>query len=163
MSDWLREVRGKVGTMLIEVPSVTVVVRDGAGHVLVVRHSNRGVWVFPGGAVEPEETPADAAAREVYEEAGLDVELTDLIGVFGGPEYVVEYENGDRTSYLMVVFEAVVRSGTPRPDGVETVETRFVTRDELATLPQGRWMPEVADAVFTPTPARRFRPATWRP
>lgn len=163
MSDWLRVVRARVGTLLIEVPSVTVAVRDAAGRVLVVRHANGGVWVLPGGAVEPEETPADAAVREVFEETGVEVELTGLLGAFGGPEYVVEYANGDRTSYLMVVFAGVVRAGSPRPDGVETVETRFVTRDELAALPQGRWMPEVAEVVFAPTPARGFRRPTWRP
>ena len=163
MSEYVRQVRARVGTMLLEVPSVTVAVRDDAGRVLLVRHSNGGVWVLPGGAIEPEETPADAAVREVYEETGLEVELTDLIGVFGGSEYVVEYENGDRTSYAMTVFGAVARAGRLRPDGVETLETAFVDRDGIAVLPHARWVPEVVAAVFAPSGSRRFRPPTWRP
>ena len=138
--------------------AATVIVLRGGSEtleVLLVRRNPEarfmgGAWVFPGGAVDPEETPADAAVREVYEETGLTVELTDLIGVFGGPDFVVEYENGDRTSYLSTVFAAVARAGTPRPDGVETLATRFVTRAELSALPQGRWMSEVVAAVFAP-------------
>jgi 8-oxo-dGTP diphosphatase len=42
--------------------------------VLLVNHRWRG-WVPPGGAVEPGETPRDAAVREALEEVGLTVEL----------------------------------------------------------------------------------------
>jgi 8-oxo-dGTP pyrophosphatase MutT (NUDIX family) len=46
--------------------------------VLMVRRSTEasympGVWVFPGGIIEPEETPAACAARELEEEAGIAV------------------------------------------------------------------------------------------
>ena len=42
--------------------------------------------------------------REIWEEAGVVVRLTRLVGVFGGPDFVVQYLNGDRTSYAMAVF-----------------------------------------------------------
>ena len=37
-----------------------------------------GFWEFPGGKVEPGETPAAAAARECREEAGVEVEVLGL-------------------------------------------------------------------------------------
>ncbi|MGH2901237.1 MAG: NUDIX hydrolase [Solirubrobacteraceae bacterium] len=55
-----------------------IVVRDGAGGVelLLVRRSPEqrfmgGFWVFPGGAVDGDETHAAAAVRELHEEAGI--------------------------------------------------------------------------------------------
>ena len=58
--------------------SVAIVDR---GRILMVRQTYRGnqIWTFPGGAIEPEELPTQAAVREVKEEVGLDVEITDLI------------------------------------------------------------------------------------
>ena len=37
----------------------------------LVFHPRLGVWIPPGGHVEPDETPAEAAVREVTEETGL--------------------------------------------------------------------------------------------
>jgi len=45
------------------------------GKVLLHRHHKLGIWLPPGGHVEPNETPDDAAVREVLEEAGVAVEL----------------------------------------------------------------------------------------
>src|SRR5262249_3636324 len=67
ISEYLRAVRATVGHALLLVPSVTGLVRDDAGRVLLVRHSNGGVWVAPGGAVDPDERPADPVVREVRE------------------------------------------------------------------------------------------------
>ncbi|MBK8277038.1 MAG: NUDIX domain-containing protein [Nitrospira sp.] len=38
----------------------------------------------PSGIVDPRELPSDAAVREVWEEAGVYVELTQVLGVFAG-------------------------------------------------------------------------------
>src|SRR3954471_7986104 len=50
---------------------VRVLVCDGAGAVLLVRHSYTAGWHLPGGAVDPGESLAAAAARELREETGL--------------------------------------------------------------------------------------------
>lgn len=50
------------------------------GRVLVARRSRpaalAGLWEFPGGKVEPGETPTRAAVREILEELGCDIEVT---------------------------------------------------------------------------------------
>lgn len=160
MSEYVRRLRAAVGPMLLEAPSVSLVLRDAAGRVLLARHSEGDVWVTPGGAIEPLETPADAAVREAWEETGLEVELVRVIGVYGGPEFVVTYGNGDRTSYLMVVFEARAELGGERPDGEEILELRWFTPDEIRELPLSDWMREVLAGADGGTP---FRPASWRP
>jgi ADP-ribose pyrophosphatase YjhB (NUDIX family) len=87
VADFVRRLREFVGgDELLQVPSVSIALRDAQGRVLVVRHSEGGVWLLPGGAVEPTEVPADAAVREMFEETGLLVRLTRLVGVFGGPD-----------------------------------------------------------------------------
>jgi 8-oxo-dGTP pyrophosphatase MutT (NUDIX family) len=68
-----------------EVSAGGVVYRDGDDGIeicLAARRTRRGdlVWGLPKGAVEPEETPEDAAVREVREESGLDAEIEDDLG-----------------------------------------------------------------------------------
>ena len=53
--------------------AVFVVHRD---RVLLHRHRKLGLWLPPGGHIEPNELPDEAAVREVEEEAGIAVELT---------------------------------------------------------------------------------------
>jgi len=55
------------------VPAALAVVVE-AGQVLLVRRLNppdAGLWGYPGGRVEPGETPAEAALRELREETGV--------------------------------------------------------------------------------------------
>jgi 8-oxo-dGTP pyrophosphatase MutT (NUDIX family) len=163
ISDYLRGLRSRVGSSLLLVPSVTGLVFDGRGRVLLVRHSNRGVWVAPGGAVDPDEAPQDAVVREVWEETGLRVEPLALCGVFGGPEFRVEYTNGDQVSYVMAVFECRRTGGELRADGEETLEARWFAAAELGTVELSPW----AKVLLPPLMARRggcwIPPVTWRP
>jgi 8-oxo-dGTP pyrophosphatase MutT (NUDIX family) len=164
MSDYVRGLRERVGhEPLLQVPSVAVAVRDEGGRVLLARHVEGGVWLLPGGAVEPAETPADAAVRETWEETGLLVRLARVVGVFGGPEFVVRYGNGDRTSYVMTVFEARAEGGSPRADGVELLELRFAGAGEWEALPCAAWAPVVLAAVFAGGGEAAFAPARFVP
>src|SRR5690606_41880188 len=45
------------------------------GRVLLLYHRRQGMWLPPGGHIEPNELPDDAAVREVFEETGIRVEL----------------------------------------------------------------------------------------
>jgi 8-oxo-dGTP pyrophosphatase MutT (NUDIX family) len=162
MSDYMMKLRSKVGSQLLEIPSVSIVARDGSGRVLLARHSNRGEWVTPGGCVEPLETPADAAVREMWEETGLAVELTRIVGVYGGPEFVTRYRNGDEASFTMTVFEARPAEGKPRADGVEILEVKYFAKDQVDRLDMPEWMDEVLADVFEGRHGG-FRPPKWKP
>ena len=59
--------RDAVGSRLLVLPSVSVLPRDAAGRVLLVRHADSGDWGTIGGFVEPDESPAQAAVREARE------------------------------------------------------------------------------------------------
>ena len=66
-------------TPLAAVDAATI---DPEGKVLLVRWADSGLWAMPGGACDTGETPAQAAARETWEESGYQVEITRLLGVF---------------------------------------------------------------------------------
>lgn len=155
MSEYMRRLRAAVGSSVLEVPSVGAIIRDAEGRILLVLH-DEGVWTTPGGAVEPYEVPADAIVREVKEETGLDVEPTRILGVYGGPEFVVVYRGGDVTSYLMVYFECTVRGGEMEPDGDETHDVAFVAQGDLADLPTPDWLGGILADAFDPPSETRF-------
>src|SRR4051794_32710585 len=104
MSDYIRDLRTRIGTTVLEVPTVSVVTIDDRDRVLLVRNLEGNDWTTPGGMMDPYETPADAAVREMWEETGLHVELTNIVGVFGGPHCTSTYPNGDRLAWVATVF-----------------------------------------------------------
>jgi ADP-ribose pyrophosphatase YjhB (NUDIX family) len=147
MGAYMAWLRSRVGTATILVPSVNAVVRDDEGRILLQRHAEGGDWGLPGGAVEPEEDPADALVREVWEETALEVELGRVLGAYGGPDATIHYDNGDVTSHVRIAYAATVSGGTLRPDGVEVLEARFMTAEERAQVPLPRIVAQMlADA-----------------
>jgi 8-oxo-dGTP pyrophosphatase MutT (NUDIX family) len=58
--------------------AVFVVHRD---HVLLHRHAKLDLWLPPGGHIEPNELPDEAALRETQEEAGIDIALVGERGL----------------------------------------------------------------------------------
>jgi len=163
ISDYLRAVRAKVGHDFLMASAATGLVFDGTGRVLLARHSNGGVWVAPGGAIDPDESPADAVVRELWEETGLHVEPVALLGVFGGPAFRVRYANGDETGYVMAVFECRILAGTPAADGEEVLELRFVDVDEIGTLALSRWARELLPTLVAHRGRTWIPPIVWRP
>ena len=163
LSGHLKLIREKVGHDLLVLPSSGVVIYDKEGRILFGLHSDRKFWVLPGGLIEPGELPADGAAREVWEETGLLVELTRIHGVFGGEHHIVTYPNGDRASYVTVIFTGKIIGGELRVDGDEILDARYFTRNELEALPHPRWMDAAIPTLFAPTQETVFQSSTWRP
>ena len=46
-----------------------------------VKDPNKGLWVAPGGKLEPDESPAECAIREMREESGLELRELSLRGI----------------------------------------------------------------------------------
>ena len=163
MSDYIRGLRAMIGTTVLEVPTVSVLAFDDANRVLLVRHAEGNDWTTPGGMIEPYELPADAAVREMWEETGLYVELTRLIGVFGGRVCTSTYANGDKLAWVSSVFAGRPVRGELRPDGEETLEVRYFTATEASQL---RCKPHVAMFLEAGWAARQhghFQRPTWQP
>lgn len=111
------------------------VVRDSARRVLLVRRVDDGYWELPGGRIDVGESASDAAVREVAEEAGVEVKVTDVAGVYSEPEHVLVYPDGRVHQQLAVCFRAWPIGGTPRPDGRETDAAEWFDPADTAGLP----------------------------
>ena len=131
MPEFLTAIREAAGPVMVLMPSITAVVRDERGHVLVMRRADTGRWSLPSGICEPGEPPALTTVRELREEAGLTVEPTRLLTVFSTPP--IEYANGVAT-YVGSLFECRVVTGTLEAVDGEALDLRWMPLDELPAL-----------------------------
>lgn len=159
----MKAVRDKIGHDLFATTAVSISIFDEQNRLLLGRDAETGLWTLPGGAIDPNEHPADAAVRECFEETGLLTKPRRLIGVFGGPEFMILYPNGDLTYYTVVAFEAVIVGGTLAPDGDEIATLRFVDRaewEQLSISPSSRI---ISRQAFAHDLAPYFTSASWQP
>ena len=69
----------------------------GPRGVVLLEHKRLGIWLQPGGHIDPGETPWDASLRESLEETGLDVRFSGPIDDLGVPELIhVDVHPGGR-------------------------------------------------------------------
>jgi 8-oxo-dGTP pyrophosphatase MutT (NUDIX family) len=101
MSDYVADIRARIGHELSFLQAASVLAFDERDRVLLGRDAD-GPWSTIEGAIEPGETPADAAVREFGEEAHALVSIVRVLGVFGGPEFVATYPNGDRIAWTSI-------------------------------------------------------------
>jgi ADP-ribose pyrophosphatase YjhB (NUDIX family) len=106
---------------------------DGDGEILLIQRADNAHWALPGGHVEPGESVAQAAAREVLEETGCEIEVGRLIGVYSEPEFqTVEMSSGERSQFVNLCFEARVTAEIgPPTTPEETLDTGFFAPDAL--------------------------------
>lgn len=131
----IARLRAFVGHELLVLPSAAVLPVDAEGRVLLGWPAGTADgWGTIGGAVDPGESPAEAAIRETREEVGVDIRLGRLLNVLGGPDYEVTYPNGDRVAYVSAVYEATIIDGDPAPADGELSKVAWFAREELPTL-----------------------------
>lgn len=135
ISDYLRNLRQKIGNDRVMMPAVSAIIVSDAGEVLLHRSSDDGNWYVIGGALDPGEEPALAAAREVFEETGLIVRPERLVGIYADP--VVRYSNGDEVLYTAATFRCRVVGGELKIGDDESLEIRWFKPDALPVLLPG--------------------------
>lgn len=133
MSPYYRSLRDRIGSDLLLIPAVAAVLRDERGRVLLQR-GHHGEWSLPAGAVEPGESPAQAVAREVHEETGLEVRVDRVLGVVGGAAYRITYPNGDRVEYVVTVFECTRVAGQLIESNDETAALEWFAPEQMPAL-----------------------------
>jgi 8-oxo-dGTP pyrophosphatase MutT (NUDIX family) len=110
------EIEKPDGTPVLERPAAYVVVeRDGK--TLMVQ-SGSGLWVFPGGGVEENETTVEAAVRECAEETGYAVRISDDQHLFAREQPF--YHSGSQRFYesRQLFYKAELVDDTPNPNKI---------------------------------------------
>ena len=122
------------------VPAAVAVVVNEAGEILLIRRTDNGNWACPGGAIEMTESVADAAVRETFEETGVRIEITGLLGVYTNPGHVIHFTSNDEVRReFSVVLTARPVGGEPTPSS-ESSEVRWVAPADLDGYKMGAAM-----------------------
>jgi len=128
--------------------AVGVVICRGEGsdsqQIVLVRRNkepSKGLWTFPGGAVELGEPVRDAARREAREETGLDVHIGDVAVVLDhvarDPAGRVQYH------YIIIDFYAEPVGGALQP-GTDVSDARWASMADLDDLEMTEKAEEIA-------------------
>lgn len=92
--------------------------------LLLVQRADLAVWGLPGGAVDPGESIAQAAVREVREETGLRIELERMVGIYSLPNW---HSGGSHN----VLFAGHPLGGDLQPQDGEVLAVQFFALDDL--------------------------------
>lgn len=148
--DFVLDLRRHIGTRPLPLVGVTAVVfRDEK--VLLGRRSDNGALTPITGIVDPGEEPADAAAREAREEAGVVIHVDRLAWVHQIPR--ITYGNGDQADYLDLTFRCTWVSGTPEPVDGEMTDVGWFDLHDLDAV-SAEMRRRIAHAMAEDDPAR---------
>jgi 8-oxo-dGTP pyrophosphatase MutT (NUDIX family) len=116
--------------------------------VLLTQRADNGRWCLPGGGMESGESAAQACEREVWEETGLKVRATRLIGVYSNPDQLVIYPDGNKAFFVVLSFEAEIIEGELGLSN-ETTNFGYYSLQEMDFLPMhGQHKQRVEDALL---------------
>ena len=116
--------------MHVQIGANTIVERDGGVLLVRLNYGPRdGRWALPGGLVESDETPVEAAIRETEEETGFRVELDGLLATWMRPGFPI----------LVVIYRAHITAGVLRVAPDEASDARFFPRDSIPPLEELAW------------------------
>jgi len=120
-------------------PVVAVALRRPDGRLLMQRRPlgkhHGGLWEFPGGKVEPGETPAIALAREIEEELGLILDPAALVPA-GFAQSEGAHEKGEGGHPPIVILLYAAQSWQGEPEAREGGEWGWFSPEEAARLPK---------------------------
>lgn len=123
--------------------SVRVLLFDEQGRLLLVKEKSEAKWAVPGGWCDVFESPKENAVREVKQEAGFDVEIDRLVGVFQREKYK-DYPT--LVSEYVHYFTGRIINGTARHNH-ETTDVAFFDIDDLPELSKKTTKTEIGRAL----------------
>ncbi len=115
------------------VPSVVAVVEDDDGRILMIHKTDNDLWALPGGGHDIGEFIRETVVREVREETGFEVEVTNIVGTYTNPNHVMAYDDGEVRQQFSIAFSAELVGGALRASD-ESREVAWVAPADLDML-----------------------------
>src|SRR5690349_11560861 len=130
-SAYVQNLRAQVGSGLLMFPTVSAVIFDGRGDILLGQRSDNRQWSVIAGMMDPGEQPADAVVREVREETGIEVKIERVAGV---ALHEVVYGNGDHCHMVNTWFRCRAVAGEARVNDSESIAVGWFAPEALPEL-----------------------------
>ena len=135
-------IRSEKGYLTPKVDVRGVIFREN--EILLVREKIDGNWSVPGGWADVGLTPFEVAEKEVWEETGLTAKAIRILAV-------LDKKCHDHPPDLYHVYKLFIlckETGGALGGGLETIEARFYTKDELPPLSKNRITREQIELLF---------------
>jgi 8-oxo-dGTP pyrophosphatase MutT (NUDIX family) len=129
--DYLNDPNAPKATSIV--PSVTAIVENERGELLLVHKTDNDLWALPGGAMDLGEFMAETVVREVKEETGIDVAVTGVVGIYTNPNHVMAYDDGEVRQQCSICFTTRVLGGQLATSR-ETSEVEWIAPGRLDSL-----------------------------
>lgn len=138
--------------------TASAVVLDDSDRVLLVHHNKIGLWLYPGGHIDPNEDPAQAAVREVAEETGIQATAIDeptfthpAVHSHAAPWAIIEMDVADAKvgahRHIDLVYVCRATGGDLSAQMEEVAGARWVPVADVAGLPTPAELPELVAAA----------------
>jgi 8-oxo-dGTP diphosphatase len=146
--------------------TASAVVLDDEDRVLLIHHNKTGLWLYPGGHIDPDEDPAQAALREVVEETGVEATVIGepafthpAVQSHAAPWTVIEMDVTDSKvgahRHVDLVYVCRATGGNLAAQLTEVSDARWIPVAELAGLPTPVELPDLVAAAVLWAKARR--------
>ncbi len=131
ISPYVKNLRARVGQELLMFPTVSAVVLNDRGEILLGQRRDNHRWSVIAGMMDPGEQPADAVTREVREETGVEIRIDRLAGV---ALHEITYPNGDLCHMVNTWFRCQAVGGAARVNDDESIAVGWFAPDALPEL-----------------------------
>lgn len=133
MANYIQEIRRLVGHRPIILNAAGAILVNSQKEVLLNLRTDTHNWSLPGGYLEYGETFEQACIREYKEDAGIDVEIVQSLGIFD--QGFTTYPNGDEAQVISKLYLVKQVGGQALQEATnETLDLKYFPFDQLPPL-----------------------------
>lgn len=133
--------------------AIGAIVGNEDGEILLIQRSDSGIWLYPTGWADVGYSPAEVAAKEVFEEAGIEVEVISLLSVIDGLR-----RGFTAVPLYSMLFLCRATGGSLKAHPLECKDVGWFSRDNLPSpmVRHEAWAKMAFDAIDGKVPPTHF-------